>query len=135
DPLEDRRLPLEHEGDQREQHRRYDQDERHGPAVVAQLVQEAPDGGGEDPHAGAPSRCRMRCRNAVSRSSAPAADLISGGVPSAMISPSRMSSSRWHRSASSMTWLVTSTVVPSAARAWKRLHSSSRSTGSCPTVG
>ena len=49
--------------------------------------------------------------------------------------PSRISSSRSQRPASSMTWLETNRVVPAAARAWKRAHRSWRSTGSSPTVG
>ena len=49
--------------------------------------------------------------------------------------PSRISSSRSQRPASSMTWLETNSVVPAAARAWKRAHRSWRSTGSSPTVG
>ena len=34
-----------------------------------------------------------------------------------------------------MTWLETISVVPARARAWKRSQSSTRSTGSSPTVG
>ena len=65
----------------------------------------------------------------------PAAALTPAGVSSAISSPSRMSSSRSQRLASSMTWLETSTVVPAAASRGTGAHSSSRSTGSCPTVG
>ena len=68
-------------------------------------------------------------------SAAPVRSRISSGGPSAMIRPSRMSSSRWHRSASSMTWLDTSTAAPASAIRWNSSHRSRRSTGSSPTVG
>ena len=74
-------------------------------------------------------------RKAASTSSAPAFSLISAGEPSAMIRPSRISSSRSQRSASSITWLETKTAVPASASRWNSAHSSTRSTGSSPTVG
>ena len=49
--------------------------------------------------------------------------------------PSRSSSSRSQRLASSMTWLDTSSERPCAARRLKSSHRSRRSTGSSPTVG
>lgn len=52
-----------------------------------------------------------------------------------MIRPSRISSSRWQRSASSITWLDTSTAAPPSAIRWNSSHRSRRSTGSRPTVG
>ena len=42
--------------------------------------------------------------------------------------PSRRSSSRSHRAASSITWLETSSVVPAAASSWKKSHRSRRRT-------
>ena len=57
------------------------------------------------------------------------------GVSSAMIRPSRMSSSRSQRSASSITWLETKTAAPASASWWNSAHRSRRSTGSRPTVG
>ena len=75
--------------------------------------------------AGRPARCPA----------APVRRRISSGEPSAMIRPSRISSSRSQRSASSMTWLETSTAAPSSAMRWNRSHRSRRSTGSRPTVG
>ena len=57
------------------------------------------------------------------------------GVSSAISRPSRISSSRSQREASSITWLETSTAAPASARRWKVSHSSTRSTGSRPTVG
>ena len=76
-----------------------------------------------------------RRRKACSMSAAPVRSRISSGVPSAIIRPSRMSSSRSQRSASSMTWLETSTAAPPAASRWKSSQRSRRSTGSSPTVG
>ena len=46
-----------------------------------------------------------------------------------------ISSSRSQRSASSITWLEISSVVPLAARSWKSCQRSRRSSGSSPTVG
>ena len=57
------------------------------------------------------------------------------GVSSAMSRPSRMSSSRSQRSASSITWLDTIRPSPASASRWNSDHSSRRSTGSRPTVG
>ena len=76
---------------------------------------------------GTPARCRLLGPAAFS--------LISVGVPSAMNTPSRIRSSRSQRSASSMTWLETSTATPVSARSWNVVQRSSRSTGSSPTVG
>ena len=51
--------------------------------------------------------------------------------------PSRMSSSRVQREASSMTWLEMRNVTGSSppASRWNNSHNSARSTGSSPTVG
>ena len=49
--------------------------------------------------------------------------------------PSRMRRSSSQRSASSMTWLETRSVVPATASAWNVDQRSRRSTGSRPTVG
>ena len=69
------------------------------------------------------------------RSGVPVRASSSVSVSSATISPSRTSSSRSQRCASSMTWLDTSKVAPASASRWNRFHRSRRSTGSRPTVG
>ena len=67
---------------------------------------------------------RIRRRKASSRSAVPVAARSASGVSSATRLPSRISSSRSQRPASSMTWLETNNVVPAAARAWNRSHRS-----------
>ncbi len=57
------------------------------------------------------------------------------GVPVARIRPSRISRSASQRSASSITWLETSSVAPASASDRNVAHRSRRSTGSRPTVG
>ena len=74
-------------------------------------------------------------RNAASISCSPVRSRSSAGVVSATRPPSRISSSRSQRAASSITWLETSNVAPSSARRWNRVQRSRRSTGSSPTVG
>ena len=76
-----------------------------------------------------------RVRKASSMSAAPASASTRAGVSSAITRPSRISSSRSQRSASSMTWLETRTVVPASASRWNIAQRSRRSTGSRPTVG
>ncbi len=49
--------------------------------------------------------------------------------------PSRMKSNSSQRSASSITWLETRSVAPSAASRWKWSQNWTRSAGSTPTVG
>ena len=71
-----------------------------------------------------------------SRSSAPVRRSSSSRrAGCATIRPSRTSSSSSQRSASSMTWLETSSVVPASASSWNVRQRSRRSTGSRPTVG
>ena len=55
--------------------------------------------------------------------------------PAASSRPSRSRSSASQRSASSMTWLETSSVAPRSASRWKSSQRSRRRTGSSPTVG
>ena len=77
-----------------------------------------------------------RWRKASSTVAEPVRSRRASGCPSARMRPSRIRSSRWQRSASSMTWEETRRVAPrSAARVWKRFHRSRRRTGSRPTVG
>ncbi len=57
------------------------------------------------------------------------------GVPRAMTLPERMNRSSSHRSASSMTWLDTTIVVPASASARKWVQNWTRRSGSTPTVG
>ena len=56
-------------------------------------------------------------------------------MPRAMTRPARMNSSSSQRSASSMTWLDTTIVVPASASARKWPQNWTRSSGSTPTVG
>src|SRR5664280_1567452 len=74
-------------------------------------------------------------RNAVSMLSVPARLRSSADVPWASTRPSRMKSSSSQRSASSMTWLETRSVAPSAASRWKWSQNCTRNAGSTPTVG
>ena len=102
---------VEHPPEQGEHHARQHEQQRERAVVVAQL--------GEHPdrdRAGDPRASRAcpptRARNASSTSSVPVAASRPSGVSSASSRPSRISSSRSQRSASSMTWLDTSTVTP-----------------------
>src|SRR5207244_279008 len=115
--------------------------QREGPPVVTEL--------GEDAHRdradaagthGLPSPepaadAADNFRKASSSRSTRAIRRSSWGLPSARSLPKRIRPSRWQRSASSITWLETTIVIPSAAIAWKRSQSWTRSCGSTPTVG
>ena len=84
-----------------------------GARVVAQLLQDA--GDRRDRGCGCSRGCsaaRISSRNARSRSSVPARRLTSSGVSSASSPPSRISSRRSQRFASSITCEETSTVAP-----------------------
>src|SRR6266545_5821070 len=133
------RLPghvVEHPPQQRDQDAREQHQHRESTAVSAELGEDPGRDGEGDPgvHASTPL-LSTSWRKASSTSSTPAFSLMSVGVPSAMIRPSRISSSRSQRSASSMTWLETSTAAPASAISWNSRHRSLRSTGSRPTVG
>ena len=88
-----------------------------------------------DEGAGSPASSPEKRRNASSRLSVPARRRSSPPVPWAKTLPDLMNSSSSQRSASSITWLVTSSVAPSAARARKCRQNCTRSAGSIPTVG
>ena len=87
------------------------------------------------PLTGSPPTSAPSWRNACSRSSVPARARISRPVPRAMTLPDRMNRSSSQRSASSMTWLDTTIVVPASARARKWVQNWTRRSGSTPTVG
>ena len=121
DPVEDvdRHVRVD-PGEQPEQHARHDDHEGDGAVVAAQLAQDAARGreGDAQVHAAAPpsrSASSMSARKASSASAAPVRSSSSGSVESLRMRPSRSRSSRSQRTASSMTWLDTSTVRPSAA--------------------
>ena len=77
----------------------------------------------------------MTDRNASSSDVHPVSSLSFCGVVCASRRPSRISSRSPQWSASSITWLDTSRVVPRRASSWNWSHRSTRSTGSSPTVG
>ena len=79
-----------------------------------------------------PLRQPTSCRNADSTSSAPVRASSCSLDSHARIRPSRISTIMSQRSASSITWLDTSSVVPASASRRKSAHSSVRSTGSRP---
>src|SRR5581483_4691004 len=108
-----------------------DQDDR--ARIAPELRQHAERGRGGS--ASAHPRASIKRRKTASSASAPVCSRSSAGVPAASSRPSRMSRSRWQRSASSITWLETRSVVPAAARRWKVSQRSRRRTGSRPTVG
>ena len=60
---------------------------------------------------------------------------MASGVPSASTLPSAMITSRSQYSASSMKWVVTSTVTPWSARLLIWVQNSRRASGSTPEVG
>src|ERR671936_1046077 len=100
--------------EQAEDDQRRAEHERQGAVVAAELLQEAP-GDGADPvaaHSGAGSDRR---RKASSNRWTRALDISSPTVPSASSRPARIRPRRSHRSASSMTWLLTRIDVPAAA--------------------
>ena len=134
DVLEHPGLALEDLLQEHLEHDRHDDDERDRPRVAAELLEDA----------AAPSRAwraaLMRCsstrrRKTSSSRSAPVRSRSSCGVPVAISSPSRRSRSESQRSASSITWLETTSVAPAAASSWKVCHRSRRRSGSRPTVG
>ena len=82
-----------------------------------------------------PPASPAKWRKAASRSSVPASARSSAPVPRAMTLPARTNRSSSHRSASSMTWLETTIVVPASASARKWVQNWTRRSGSTPTVG
>src|SRR5205085_2768033 len=122
EPVE-RRPGVDHLVRQDEQQRGHQHEQGDRPPVAAQLEEYAPGGRDDDPrrHGGVPavSVSRTSRRNASSISPAPVALRSASGESSATMRPSRISSSRSQRSASSITWLETNSVVPVAARVWK----------------
>src|SRR5262249_43784329 len=121
--------------DERDEHAGHEDQQGQRAPVAPELGEDAPRGGEgqRGAHEEAPWSTRMR--KACSMSSAPVRSRRPSGVSPATIDPSRMSSSRSQRSASSMTWLETSRVVPASANERNSSQSSWRSTGSSPTVG
>jgi len=93
--------------------------------IAAELGDDAANHGGDAKRAhragswawekGAAADWVAKLKNAVSRFSVPARLRSSAGVPCARTRPSLMKSSSSQRSASSMTWLETRSVAPSAA--------------------
>src|SRR5665213_1811155 len=138
---------VEDPGQQPHEHCRDGNQQCHRARVVAQLQEHspgcrsrpAPVQGLSSPAAGPPrspgTSLPISATNADSKSSLSVLDSRPAGVVSARIRPSRMSRSRSQRSASSMTWLETSRVVPAAASRWKSDHRLRRNSGSRPTVG
>ena len=61
--------------------------------------------------------------------------MSAAGSPSTRRRPWWTSPTRWHRSASSMYGVETSTVIPPCTNSWRSAHSSRRETGSTPFVG
>jgi RNA polymerase sigma-70 factor, ECF subfamily len=132
DPVERRLLTAEYVLEQRQQERRDEEDERERPRIAAKLPQDAR----------GRRECRARshaastsARKAESRSGAPVRSSSRSGGSAATIRPSWSSRSASHRSASSITWLETSSVAPASASVWQVFQRSRRSTGSSPTVG
>src|SRR5664280_546535 len=125
---------VEDPSEQSHQDGRHSQDQGHGPRVVAKLSQNAVGSGNGATH-GHVGGLSMRAMKADSKSVDPVLAKSASGESSARIWPSRMSRSLWQRSASSMTWLDTMSVVPDEARAANRIQRSRRSRGSTPTVG
>src|SRR5690606_23581948 len=126
----------QHVPQQDQQERRHQDQQNQRAVVVLELAEDAPRGrhGDGEIHA-ATSLSRMSRRKACSRSSAWVRVRSASGGSVASSRPSRINS-RWsHRLASSITWLDTSNVTPLPASERNRAHSSSRSTGSSPTVG
>ncbi len=116
--------------------RRHQQDHRDRPRVAPELAQNPDrhrerDAGAHPapalPRSGPGTPRRDRCSPVRARRLA--------GVSVASRSPSRIRSSSSQCSASSITWLETSSVRPAAASEAKVAQSSRRSTGSRPTVG
>src|SRR5439155_7563774 len=130
DVLEDLRLPAEDLLQQRLEQAGHAHDEDDRARVAPQLRQDPERGRGRDARAQATS-----LRKTSSSLSAPVRARSSAGLPVASNVPSRRSSNESQRSASSMTWLDTSSVAPASASSWKRSQRSRRSTGSRPTVG
>src|ERR1035437_682905 len=125
---------VEDPSEQPHQDGRHSQDQGHSPQVVAQLSQNAA-GSGNGAAQGHVDGFSMRAMKADSKSVDPVRAKSASGESSARIWPSRMSRSLWQRSASSMTWLDTMSVVPDEARAANNTQMSRRSRGSRPTVG
>src|SRR6185312_14092684 len=140
DRVEDRRVREQprHEADEQARH---DEQQCDGTRVVTDL--------GEDaarrreracdihswPRPRAPVSFSISVRNASSAVVVWVNSSSARGVSSARTSPLRMSTSRSQRVASSMTWLETRSVVPLSCSLRKSVLSSTRSTGSRPTVG
>ena len=129
DVVEDRRAVVD-PGEQADQHARHDEQQRERAGVVPQLAQDPAGGreGAADAHAGSRRRAsgslglvdeargrRPRRRRSRCGSSSPSR------VSSASSRPSRISSSRSQRAASSMTWLLTSSVAPAGGQAAEQL--------------
>ena len=131
-------------GQQPEQHAGHDDEQAERAGVVPDLAQHAAAGGERSARGSCRHRsaCGPRAR-AVDEGEEGLLDVgrrrwrraRRARVSSASSRPSRMSSSRSQRVASSMTWLLTSSVTPSPASRRNRSHRSRRSTGSSPTVG
>src|SRR4029079_893011 len=122
-------------GQQADEHAPHHNHQGQGPVVGADLLEDTPGSGKSEPWVHADTSFSIRARKACSASRAPVRASNPSGVSSASRHPSRSSSSRLHLVASSMTWLDTSSVVPSRARRWNRAQRSRRNSGSSPTVG
>src|SRR2546430_4258039 len=129
--------PAHQVAEQTEDHDRRHEQQRERPAIAAESLQQPP-GDGPDAvaaHDSAPlGVAAARARNASSRFCDPPWARMSAGEPSARSLPYWMSPSRWQRSASSMTWPGTISVVPSAAIRPEYSPNCTRSRGPTPTV-
>src|SRR6266480_6504023 len=113
---------------------RRDKEKRQRPAVAPESLQQ-PTGDRPDAVAAHDSFRPASARKASSRFCDPPWTRMSAGDPSARRRPYWIKPSRWHRSASSITWLETMSVVPAAAMRRKYSQNWTRSCGSMPTVG
>src|ERR671936_47121 len=109
-----RTAAAEQVAEQAEDDQRRAEHERQRAVVATELLQQAPGYGADSvtAHSGAGSDRR---RKASSSRWTRALDISSPTVPSASSLPARIRPSRSHRSASSMTWLLTRIEVPAAA--------------------
>src|ERR1700756_1986995 len=98
-----------------EDHDGRDEEQGEGAPVATESLQQSSRDGRDAVAAHESDLLPASARNASSRFWLPPIVRISAGVPSASSRPYWMRPSRWQRSASSMTWLETIIVVPSAA--------------------